>query len=101
MFSFSDRVEVPAHVLIRFLKEESVLLNLEEEIYYGLDETGTRMWQMLTGASSIGRACTQLLDEFCVEPQLLRQDLSELIVHLVDRGLLGIRPADPVSAPPN
>ncbi|MGB8493862.1 MAG: hypothetical protein WCE53_05625 [Candidatus Acidiferrum sp.] len=55
-FSFSDRVEVPKHVLVRFLEKESVHLNLETERYYGLDETGTRMWQVVTAAQSIENA---------------------------------------------
>ena len=29
---FADRVEVPKHVLVRFLEKESVFLNLETEI---------------------------------------------------------------------
>jgi len=45
MLSFSGRVEVPKNVLVRFLGKECVLLNLKSEIYYGLDEIGTRMWQ--------------------------------------------------------
>jgi hypothetical protein len=52
--SFSDRVEVPKDVLVRFVEKETVLLNLETECYYGLDETGTRMWQLVTAAPSIG-----------------------------------------------
>jgi len=35
MISFSDRVEVPKHVLVRLLEKESVLLNLETEHYHG------------------------------------------------------------------
>ena len=41
--SFSDRIEVPKNVLVRFIEKESVFLNLETECYFGLDETGTRM----------------------------------------------------------
>src|SRR3974390_1321052 len=52
-FSFSDRVEVAKHALVRFIEKESVLLNLDTECYYGLDEVGTRMWQMVTAAPSI------------------------------------------------
>lgn len=100
MISFSDRVEVPAHVLTRLLTGESVLLDLEEEIYYGLDETGTRIWQVLAEASDIGSAYSQLLNDFCVEPEVLRQDLSELIVWFVNRGLLRIRAGD-VDLPPS
>lgn len=58
--SFSDRGEVPKHVLVRFLDNESVFLNLETEHYYGLDEIGTRMWQTVTAAPYIEAAYEQL-----------------------------------------
>ena len=45
MVTLADRVVVPQHVLVRFMDRESVLLNLETERYFGLDETGTRMWK--------------------------------------------------------
>jgi hypothetical protein len=92
--SFSDRVEVPNYVLVRILEKESVLLNLEAEIYYGLDETGTRMWQVVTTAPSIDNAYLNLLAEFDVEAELLRQNLSDLLGQLVDNGLLRIHSAD-------
>lgn len=94
MFSFSDRVEVPNDVLVRFLGEETVLLNLETEFYYGLDETGTRMWQVVTTAPSIENAYEELLSEFDVQEELLRQNLSELLERLVDLGLLRLHHAD-------
>jgi len=94
MLSFSDRVEVPKHVLVRFLEKESVFLNLETEHYYGLDETSTRMWQVVTVASSIENAYAELLSEFDVAPDLLRQNLSELLGRLVDLGLLRVHFAD-------
>lgn len=40
--SFSDRVEVPKHVFVCSLEKELVLLNLEAECYFGLDEIGTK-----------------------------------------------------------
>ena len=99
MLSFSDHVEVPKHVLVRFVENETVLLNLEAECYYGLDETGTRMWQVLTTAPSIDTAYVELLTEFEVEAEQLRLDLSELLGKLVDKGLLRIRSANVESAP--
>jgi hypothetical protein len=99
MLSFSDRVEVPKHVQVCFLEKESVLLNLEAEIYYGLDETGTRMWQLLTTAPNINNAYEELLTEFDVEAELLRQNLSSLLGQLVDKGLLRIHSVGVGSAP--
>lgn len=94
MPSFSDRVEVPKHVLVRFIEKESVFLNLETEVYYGLDETGTRMWQVVTAAQSIENAYAELLSEFDVEAGLLRQNLLELLGQLVEIGLLRIHFTD-------
>ena len=92
--SFGDRVAVPQHVLVRFLDNESVFLNVETERYFGLDETGTRMWQLLTAAPNIDTAYQQLRDEYDVEPELLRANLDELLTRLVDNGLLRIVSSD-------
>ena len=94
MISFLDRVEVPKHVLVRFLEKESVFLNLETEHYYGLDEIGTRMWQVVTASPNIEDAFLQLLSEFDVEAQQLRENLSELLGRLIDLGLLRVHSAD-------
>jgi hypothetical protein len=91
MLSFSDQVEVPKHVLVRFLGKEIVLLNLESECYYGLDEMGTRMWQVVTAAPSVENAYEALLSEYDVTPELLRQNLSEILGRLVDLGLLRVQ----------
>jgi hypothetical protein len=94
MLSFADRAAAPAHILVRFLDRESVLLNLETERYFGLDETGTRMWQLATDSPSIDAAYEKLLSEFDVEPELLRSNFLELLNRLVDNGLLQVLPAN-------
>jgi len=99
MLAFGDRATVPPHVLVRFLEQESVLLNLETEQYFGLDKTGTRMWQLVTAAPSIDAAYRELLAEFDAEPELLRSDLTELLGRLVDHGLLQVLPANVGTAP--
>jgi len=99
MLSFGDRATVPPHVLVRFLEQESVLLNLETEQYFGLDKTGTRMWQLVTAAQSIDAAYRELLVEFDAEPELLRSDLTELLGRLLDHGLVQVLPPNVGTAP--
>lgn len=94
MVSFADRASVPSHVLVRFLDLESVLLNVQTERYFGLDETGTRMWQVVTAAPTIGAAYQQLLEEYDVDERLLRADLNGFLERLIENGLLSLRPAD-------
>jgi hypothetical protein len=94
MISFADRATIPANVLIRFLDQESVLLNLNTERYFGLDSVGTRMWQLVTSAPTIDAAYFLLIDEFDVDPETLRSNLHDLLNHLVENGLIAMQPAD-------
>ena len=50
------RVTIPDGVLVQELQGESVLLNVNTENYYGLDEVGTRIWAVLSEAPSIAAA---------------------------------------------
>jgi hypothetical protein len=86
--SFSDRVTVPDDVLISNLQDESVILNLDSERYYGLDDVGTRFLSIVTTSESIETAYERLQHEYDVDPQILRNDLFALIENLVDQGLL-------------
>lgn len=86
--SFSDRVTVPDDVLISHLQEESVILNLDSERYFGLDDVGTRFLSVLTSSESIEAAYERLRNEYDVDPQILRNDLLSLVNNLIDQGLL-------------
>jgi hypothetical protein len=94
MLGLSDRVKVPEYVLVRHLDGETVLLNLESEKYFGLDRTGTRMWQLATDAPCLETAYGQLSEEFEVDPETLRNHFVELLEQLRENGLLHVIPAD-------
>jgi hypothetical protein len=89
--SFSDRVRVPDDVLISNLQEESVILNLNSERYFGLDNVGTRMFSVLTNSDSIETAYRSLAREYDVDQNVLRQDLIGLIENLLQQGLITIQ----------
>jgi len=88
--SFAERLILPEDVLISNVQGESVLLNLNSERYFGLDEVGTRMLSVLTASNSIQTAYEALLEEYDVENEALRRDLADLIDRLVDQGLLEV-----------
>jgi coenzyme PQQ synthesis protein D (PqqD) len=88
MFSFAERAQVPPHVMVRFLDNEAVLLNLESERYFGLDATGARMWQVATEAPCLAAAYQELLEEYDVAPAVLQDNFRDLLMSLVEHGLL-------------
>ncbi len=67
-----------------------MLLNLQSEQYFGLDEVGTRMWFALTSANSMQEAYEALLAEYDVDAEKLRQDLQGLVEKLVEKGLIEV-----------
>jgi len=94
MISLADRATIAENVLIRFLDQESVLLNLNTERYFGLDPVGTRMWQLVTSAPTIEAAYYQLTEEFDVDAETLRSDLCKLLDHLIENGLIATQSAN-------
>jgi DNA-directed RNA polymerase subunit H (RpoH/RPB5) len=86
--SFTAHISVPEHVLVRSFENESVLLNLQTEYYHGLDDVGTRMWNLLIQSKSIQEAYETLLAEYDVDPANLRQDLIDFVAELTERGLV-------------
>ncbi len=86
---------------IRFLDEESVLLNLETERYFGLDAVGTRMWQLVTSSPTIDAALAGLVDDYDAEPETLRADLAALLEHLVENGLIAMLAEDTPEGTPD
>lgn len=81
---------MPDDILISNLQEESVILNLNSERYFGLDDVGTRMFSVLTNSDSIEAAYVVLASEYDVDRQVLRQDLIVLVENLVQQGLVTI-----------
>lgn len=81
---------MPDEVLISNLQEESVILNLNSERYFGLDDIGTRMLSVLAESNTIEAAYERLRAEYDVDPQLLRNDLTSLIENLLRQGLVAI-----------
>ncbi len=87
-FAYHDQYQKPKDVLVQKLEAEAVLLNLSTELYYGLDEVGYRMYQLITTASSLDKAYLVLLGEYQVDPDQLRQDFEKLLADLIESDLI-------------
>jgi Coenzyme PQQ synthesis protein D (PqqD) len=86
--TLDTRVTVSTGVMFRDLDGEAVLLELESGRYYGLNETGTRMWLLLQEHGSLGEALRNLLDEYDVAEERLRRELLSFVGTLTTQRLL-------------
>jgi hypothetical protein len=81
---------VPEHVMSRQVGEETVILDLGSGTYFGLDPVGARIWQLLSGGSTVDHIVTTLMGEYDVVQEHLQQDVQSLVSDLVARGLVHV-----------
>ena len=76
--------------MFREVSEGAVLLQMEDEIYFGLNAVGARVWQNLPPAcASLDDLCVRLGSEYPdVAPEQLRADVTELLDQLREAKLL-------------
>jgi hypothetical protein len=87
---WTDRIEKSPDVLFQVLGEDSVLLNLKSEHYFGLDRVGTRIWNLIAEHGRAEVALQQMLQEFEVTESTLRADFDRLLGELIEAGLIRI-----------
>jgi hypothetical protein len=86
--SLNSRVRIQDDVLFQELKGEAVLLNLKTGVYLGLNQLGTRIWQLLQEDGSLDRAKEVILQEYDVTPEKCAQDLLDLVQQMEKQGLV-------------
>ncbi|MFY9973855.1 MAG: PqqD family protein [Chromatiaceae bacterium] len=83
-------VTISPEVLFQEIAGEAVLLDLVSERYFGLDEVGTRIWQLLQEQGSLRAVYEKMLDEFDVTPARMEEDLLKHVGELADAGLVTV-----------
>ena len=84
----SCRAVVPRHVVFRVLVSETVLLNIDTGLYHGMDETGSRFFEVLRDSTDLEAAVDVLLKEFVAPRERIRADLLGYCSDLLERGLI-------------
>ena len=70
--------------------EGTVILGMQDSVYYGLDEVGTRIWSLLQQPCTVRAVRDVLLEEYEVEPDVCMTQLVALLYELAGRGLIDV-----------
>jgi hypothetical protein len=90
MLTLESALRIPAHVSFSVIGEDAFLLNTRTNKYYGLQQVGARLWQLLTEGKSLPEAHQALLGEYDVAAGQLELDLLELLEDMQKNGLVEI-----------
>lgn len=89
--SLQDVVGISPNVVFRTLDGEAVLLNLQSGVYFGLNETGTTIWNILSENGSLETTHSLIVRQYTVEPEVAKRDLLQLTAALLEKGLITVR----------
>ena len=78
-------------VFAQEVDDEMVILDMESENYFGLDEVGTSIWQAMQEHGTLQDVFDALLEQYDVEPEILEKDLSDFVEKLLESGLVEVK----------
>ena len=81
-------LSIPPQVMSRLVDDETVLLDLESGMYFGLDGVGKRIWESIEKGNSLGKTVELIISEFEVDEAQAQKDVIDFASELVERGLL-------------
>lgn len=70
---------------------EVAILNLDAGMYYGLDDVGARVWEMIQEPKPVSEIQATILEEYDVEPAEGKRDVLTLLRDLANEGLIEVR----------
>jgi hypothetical protein len=89
--SVSSSVVVANDQVSSDLGGEVAILHLEAGMYYGLEEVGARIWNLIQEPKPVEEIRDILVSEYEVEPDRCESDLIILLTRLADEGLIEVR----------
>lgn len=77
------------------LMGEVAILDLKAGVYYGLDDVGARIWNLIQEPKAVSEIRDTLLQEYDIEADRCERDLLALLQRLADEGLVEVEDAPP------
>ena len=73
------------------LDGEVVILNMKDDVYYGLDQVGGRIWSLIQEPITFGEIIQTLLVEYDVDYQQCFEDVLALLEDMLSKGLIEVQ----------
>jgi hypothetical protein len=85
-----ERFQIADAVLYQDIQQELVLLNMDNQQYYGLNDMGAEIWRLLLEYGDIESVAGQIETRYNVNREMARADIRSLADGLVQAGLLKV-----------
>lgn len=73
------------------LGDEAAILNLKNNMYYGMNPVGVTVWNLLKQPKTVAEIRDAIIEEYEVEEERCEQDLFTLLEEMRSEGLIEVR----------
>jgi hypothetical protein len=82
------RYRAVSEALVATLSDGAVLLNLQTKRYFSLNETGTRIWELVQQSAEEEEIVTALFREYEVDEPMARIEVRRILDELLEAQLI-------------
>ena len=85
---YDGTIVIPEYVQCQVIDGEAIVLNIQTGQFFGLDDVGTRIWELLEDNMPFNRIIATLLDEYEVSEDYLLTETKRFFDELDSCGLI-------------
>lgn len=84
----ASRFRVPDTVIAQTIAGETVILDLDAGLYFGLDPVGARIWELVAEGATLDAVAAQMVVEYDVARETVESDIDTLVTALLEKSLV-------------
>lgn len=77
--------------IFRKLDDEMIIIDMNSGKYFGLNETGARIWTLLNEFNDIKKVQGSLLDEYNISEEECLKELKRFLQTIYEKGLVDVK----------
>jgi hypothetical protein len=93
LISLDTVVTQVASLMSNKIDDEIVMMSVENDMYYGMDIVGSRVWELLAHPQSVANVCEALMAEFDVDQETCHREVLAFVEKLYEYQVIQIVPS--------
>ncbi len=90
MISLETKITIPETLLLQKVDEETILLDINTQEYFSLNELGGIIWELLSKNNNLKEVKDELLVTYDINEKQIIDDILNFISALIKKGLIEI-----------
>lgn len=92
MLSRSSTVRRHPDVLHARAGDDILMMSVEAGAYYGLEQVGVRIWELIAEPITVDQMCVRLIDEYDVGADVCEAETLAFLTHLAEQHIIDVAP---------